>query len=110
MLNRTAAMASNGSKPYQTQLIRAHGFAVPETLITNDPDLVRAFHQQHRRVIYKSISGARSIVHTLEERISSGSTAFGGVRRSSRPCGGHQRAVAHHRHKGVCHGHSHPGH
>ena len=30
-------MASNGSKPYQTQLIRAHGFAVPETLITNDP-------------------------------------------------------------------------
>ena len=66
VLNRTAAMASNGSKPYQTQLIHAHGFAVPETLITNDPDLVRAFHQQHRRVIYKSISGVRSIVHTLE--------------------------------------------
>ena len=44
VVNRTAAMASNGSKPHQTQLIRAHGFVVPETLITNDPDLVRAFH------------------------------------------------------------------
>ena len=66
VVNRTAAMGSNSSKPYQTQLIRAHGFAVPETLITNDPDLVRAFHQQHRCVIYKSISGVRSIVHTLE--------------------------------------------
>jgi hypothetical protein len=35
-------------------------------LITNDPDPVSAFHQQHRRVIYKSISGVRSITHTLE--------------------------------------------
>jgi hypothetical protein len=24
-------------KPYQMQLIRQHGFAIPETLITNDP-------------------------------------------------------------------------
>jgi hypothetical protein len=35
-------------------------------LITNDPDPVSAFHQQHRRVIYKSTSGVRSITHTLE--------------------------------------------
>ena len=35
-------------------------------LITNDPDPMSAFHQQHRRVIYKSISGVRSIIHTLE--------------------------------------------
>jgi glutathione synthase/RimK-type ligase-like ATP-grasp enzyme len=66
VVNRTTAMASNGSKSYQTQLIRAHGFAVPETLMTNEPDLVRAFHQQHRRVIYKLMSGVRSIVHILE--------------------------------------------
>src|SRR5262245_20616717 len=31
------------------------------------PDLVCPFHRQHRRVIYKSISGVRSIVRTVEE-------------------------------------------
>jgi glutathione synthase/RimK-type ligase-like ATP-grasp enzyme len=66
VVNRTAAMGSNSSKPYQAQIIREHGFAVPETLITNAPDLVRAFLERHQRVIYKSISGARSIVRILE--------------------------------------------
>ena len=67
VVNRRAAMASNGSKPYQTQLIREHGFRVPETLITNEPELVRDFQRRHGRVIYKSISGVRSIVQSLEE-------------------------------------------
>lgn len=67
VVNRTVPMGSNFSKPYQSQLIREQGFAVPETLITNDPDLVREFLKQHKRVIYKSISGIRSIVQTLEE-------------------------------------------
>jgi glutathione synthase/RimK-type ligase-like ATP-grasp enzyme len=40
---------------------------VPETLITNDPELVRAFRARHGRVIYKSISGVRSIVQTLTD-------------------------------------------
>lgn len=67
VVNRTAPMGSNFSKPYQAQLIREQGFAVPETLITNDPDLVREFRKRHKRVIYKSISGIRSIVQTLED-------------------------------------------
>lgn len=68
VINRCAPMASNASKPYQTQLIRNHGFLIPETLITNDPQLVREFYEQHgRRVIYKSISATRSIVQTLTE-------------------------------------------
>ena len=67
VVNRTGPMGSNFSKPYQMQLIRKHGFAVPETLITNDPDLVREFRDQHNRVIYKSISGVRSIVQTLND-------------------------------------------
>jgi hypothetical protein len=67
VVNRSAAMGSNGSKPYQAQLIRANGFAVPETLITNDPELVRAFYAQNKGVIYKSISGVRSIVEPLKE-------------------------------------------
>lgn len=67
VINRCAPMASNSSKPYQAQLIREHGFSIPETLITNSPDLVRAFRAQHGRVIYKSISAIRSIVQELGE-------------------------------------------
>jgi glutathione synthase/RimK-type ligase-like ATP-grasp enzyme len=67
IVNRCAPMASNGSKPYQSQLIRAHGFEVPETLVTNDPELVLDFRERHGRVVYKSMSGVRSIVQTLED-------------------------------------------
>lgn len=67
VVNRVAPMGSNFSKPYQAQLIKRYGFEVPETLITNDPDLVRAFRARHGRVIYKSISGVRSIVQTLSD-------------------------------------------
>ena len=67
VVNRCAPMASNSSKPYQAQLIRAQGFLVPETLITNDPELVRTFRTKHGRVIYKSISAVRSIVQELDD-------------------------------------------
>lgn len=66
VVNRCRPMCSNSSKPYQAQLIAQHGFSIPETLITNDPELVRDFHAQHRHVIYKSISGVRSIVQDLK--------------------------------------------
>ena len=67
VINRPTAMASNGSKPYQAQLIRSVGFDVPETLVTNDPELVRDFVARHGRVIYKSISGVRSIVEEVDD-------------------------------------------
>jgi glutathione synthase/RimK-type ligase-like ATP-grasp enzyme len=67
VVNRCAPMASNSSKPYQAQLIREQGFLIPETLITNDPELVRSFRAQHGRVIYKSISAVRSIVQVLQD-------------------------------------------
>jgi glutathione synthase/RimK-type ligase-like ATP-grasp enzyme len=60
-------MGSNLSKPFQAQLIRRFGFEVPETLITNDPELVKAFRARHQRIIYKSISGVRSIVQTFND-------------------------------------------
>jgi glutathione synthase/RimK-type ligase-like ATP-grasp enzyme len=60
-------MGSNFSKPYQAQLIREHGFDVPETLVTNDPDRVLAFRQAHGPLVYKSISSERSIVQRLRE-------------------------------------------
>ncbi len=48
-------MRSNASKPYQCRLIEAHGFKVPETLITTDASAARWFRDQHREVVYKSI-------------------------------------------------------
>ena len=65
VVNRPSAMASNNSKPYQSVQIRAHGFEVPETLITTDPETVREFWERHGDVIYKSVSGVRSIVSRL---------------------------------------------
>jgi glutathione synthase/RimK-type ligase-like ATP-grasp enzyme len=67
IVNRSDPQGSNASKPYQAQRILQYGFNVPETLITNDPYAVLAFQREHRSVIYKSMSGVRSIVHALEE-------------------------------------------
>ena len=65
IVNRLSAMASNGSKPYQAELIRRAGFAVPTTLLTTDPERALAFVEEHGQVIYKSLSGVRSIVSRL---------------------------------------------
>lgn len=66
VLNPPAAGRSNGAKPYQLGLIARSGFDVPETLVTTDPEAARAFLRRHGRVVYKSLSGIRSIVATLE--------------------------------------------
>jgi len=42
VVNRTAAMGSNGSKPFQAQAVTRRGLLTPETLITSDPELARA--------------------------------------------------------------------
>jgi hypothetical protein len=65
IVNRLSVMASNGSKPYQSRIIRSHGFEVPETLVTTDPAAVREFWLQYGTVIYKSTSSVRSIVNRL---------------------------------------------
>ena len=65
VVNRPAAMAANNSKPFQQALIAASGFAVPNTLVTTNPDAVNEFCRRHHAVIYKSISGVRSIVSRL---------------------------------------------
>jgi hypothetical protein len=62
VINRPEAMSSNDSKPYQSRLIAAAGFHVPETLITTDSNLAEAFWAEHGNVVYKSCSSVRSIV------------------------------------------------
>jgi len=62
VVNRSDPQGSNGAKPFQAQLIAQYGLRVPETLITNDPAEVLAFRRAHGAIIYKSMSGVRSIV------------------------------------------------
>lgn len=56
-------------------------FEVPDTLITNDPDLVREFWSRHKRVIYMSISSVHSIVKEVTNRTGADWTRSCGVRR-----------------------------
>jgi len=67
VMNRSSAMRSNSSKPYQAQQIRCVGFRIPETLITNDPAAVQRFLRKHGSVVYKSTSGVRSIVRPVDD-------------------------------------------
>src|SRR5215831_5053170 len=66
VINRPSAMASNNSKPYQMRLIEQHGFGVPKTLITTDAEAVLQFARSDQ-LIYKSMSGVRSIVSRLRD-------------------------------------------
>ncbi len=65
VLSRPSAMASNGSKPYQLELILRLGWDVPATLVTTDAAAVEAFWEKHGAVIYKSVSGVGSKVARL---------------------------------------------
>jgi len=65
VINRPRQMGSNSSKPYQLEIIRDAGFLTPSTLLTTHPEAVRHFVAEHRQVIYKSISGWRSVVKRL---------------------------------------------
>ncbi|MGI8770927.1 MAG: ATP-grasp domain-containing protein [Acidobacteriaceae bacterium] len=65
IVNRPAASLLNNSKPLQGQWIRSFGLRIPETLVTTDPEVAREFTRRHGEVVYKSISGVRSIVRRL---------------------------------------------
>lgn len=65
VVNRPTAMAANNSKPLQASLISRQAFRVPPTLITTDAAAVREFQESQGQLIYKSVSGTRSIVSRL---------------------------------------------
>ena len=63
VVNRVRASVSNDSKLYQQLQLPSFGFLTPRTLVTTDPEqAVAFFHSCRRRIIYKSLSGVRSIV------------------------------------------------
>ena len=68
VVNRTRGGMSNNSKTYQALLLQECGLQVPETLVTNDPDEAAAFVEAcSGEVIYKSLSGIRSIVRRVSQ-------------------------------------------
>jgi glutathione synthase/RimK-type ligase-like ATP-grasp enzyme len=67
VVNRLGGGMSNNSKAYQALLVRQCGLLTPPTLVTNDPEAARQFYEESERaVIYKSLSGIRSIVRRLQ--------------------------------------------
>lgn len=67
VVNRPANASANNSKPYQELLIRQYGLNIPQTLITSDPNEARTFYENCAgEVIFKSLSGIRSIVRRME--------------------------------------------
>lgn len=67
VVNRLGGGMSNNSKAYQALLLRRCGLSVPPTLVTTDPAAARRFYEEcGGEVIYKSLSGVRSIVRRLE--------------------------------------------
>ena len=67
VVNRPMAGRSNGSKPYQMNLLSKAGFLVPCWMITNEEKTIRKFQQEcNNDIIYKSCSGYRSRVRLLE--------------------------------------------
>ncbi len=66
VVNRVTGGMSNNSKPYQALQVRKSGLLTPPTLITSDPAAARQFYDEcNAQVIYKSLSGVRSIVRRL---------------------------------------------
>lgn len=68
IVNKHSHMFSNASKPFQAQIIKKHGLLTPPTLITNQIDEVLAFQKFHRTIIFKSLSGVRSIVRQFNDQ------------------------------------------
>ena len=67
VVNRLGGGMSNNSKAYQALQVRQCGLLTPPTLVTNDPDAAHRFFEDCRgEVIYKSLSGIRSIVRRLQ--------------------------------------------
>jgi glutathione synthase/RimK-type ligase-like ATP-grasp enzyme len=68
VVNRAAGGMSNSSKTYQALIVRECGLLTPPTLVTSDPQAAQRFYDEHNGdVIYKSLSGIRSIVRSMDK-------------------------------------------
>jgi hypothetical protein len=61
VINEPGREAMANRKPYQLSRAQAAGLDVPETLITNDPEAVRAFRQRFQgEVVFKILTNTRT--------------------------------------------------
>ncbi len=68
VVNRSEDMMSNNSKPYQMFLAKEAGINIPDTCITTSEKTALDFYEEkQKKIIYKSISGTRSIVRKFED-------------------------------------------
>lgn len=67
IINAPSPQMSNNSKPFQAMMIKKAGLDTPETCITSNPEEAKEFIKKYGEVIYKSISGSRSIVKKVTE-------------------------------------------
>jgi glutathione synthase/RimK-type ligase-like ATP-grasp enzyme len=67
--NRPSSGRSNGSKPHQMTLLAAAGFDVPDWVVSNDAEHVRAFLARGRPAIYKAVSGLRCHVRRVDNAL-----------------------------------------
>jgi glutathione synthase/RimK-type ligase-like ATP-grasp enzyme len=66
VVNRPSGEGSNHSKLRQAMEIRAGGFETPRSLVTNEPARIVNFCNCNGSVVYKSLSGVRSLVKELD--------------------------------------------
>lgn len=66
VINKPSSQEYSFSKLDQLILISSAGFHVPTTLVTNKPDVVTEFMNEHPSAIYKSASTIRSIVRLVD--------------------------------------------
>lgn len=69
VVNSARSQRSNGSKLYQSWIVKQYGFQVPQSLVTNSPAKARSFIEEHKEkgIIYKSASSERSKVAKITE-------------------------------------------
>ncbi|MCA2981903.1 MAG: ATP-grasp domain-containing protein [Myxococcaceae bacterium] len=66
LVNGPTAASVLQYKPFQLNVLRSLGAPVPRTLLSNDPDAVRAFHAEVKDVIYKPLTGG-AVTRALDD-------------------------------------------
>jgi glutathione synthase/RimK-type ligase-like ATP-grasp enzyme len=66
LVNGPTAASVLQYKPFQLNVLRSVGARVPRTLISNDPDAVRAFQAEVKDVIYKPVTGG-AVTRALDD-------------------------------------------
>lgn len=65
-MNAPDAIVRSSNRLSQLTVARNFGFKIPETLVTNRPEVVRAWFNRHRRIVVKQICGGGA--HELADR------------------------------------------